>query len=298
METIPAKTVLSAYLKSGWFGCNYNMNLYRGCPHGCIYCDSRSACYGIVGFDTPRAKENAAAILARELKSKRRRGAILTGSMSDPYNPLERGLRLTRGALELIRGERFGVMVLTKSNLILRDAELMQNIGGYAPAVAVFTITTANDALCKKVEPNVCAAGERFKAIQALSRLGVMCGVLLMPLLPFINDTAENVRSIVQMAADSGARWVYAEPGFPVSLRKGQREYFYERLDEKFDGLKEKYIKRYGLSYWCYSPEPGLWEAFVSECAKNRLAYRQREIADLIELPYRSEQTSLFNPFI
>lgn len=295
METIPAKTILSAYMKKGWFGCNYNMNLYRGCPHGCIYCDSRSACYGIKRFDTPRAKENALAILARELKSKRRRGTILTGSMSDPYNPLESGLNLTRGALKLICGERFGVMILTKSNLILRDAELIQNIGRYAPAVAGLTITTADDALCKRVEPNVCATGDRFKAIQSLSRMGVMCGVLLMPLLPFINDTVENVRAIVQKAADSGARWVYAEPGLPVSIREGQREYFYARLDEGFGGLKEKYINRYGLSYWCYSPEPGLWEAFMSECEKKRLAYRQREIADLIALPYRCDQISLFD---
>ncbi|MGL4731392.1 MAG: radical SAM protein, partial [Clostridium sp.] len=187
MEIVKAKTIISGYVESSpWFGNNYNMNIYKGCNHGCIYCDSRSECYNIENFDMVRAKENAVDLIARELKSKRKTGVVGTGAMSDPYNPFEKSYKLTRKALELINRYGFGVSIATKSDLILRDIGLLKEIKSHSPVLVKITITTSDDSLCDKIEPNVASASKRFEVIKKLSDEGIFTGILLMPVLPFL----------------------------------------------------------------------------------------------------------------
>ena len=290
---IPAKTIISGYSDGGWFASNYNMNIYKGCSHGCIYCDSRSECYQIKDFDTVRAKENALAVIERDLKSKRRKGVVITGSMSDPYNPCEKQCELTRGALNLIDSYGFGVVIDTKSDLVLRDIEILTSIKKHSPAVVNFTITTADDILCKKIEQNVCVSGKRFDAIKKLSQNNILCGVLLMPLLPFINDTEANILSVVNLAHQNGAKWVY--PGFGVTLRQNQREYFYQKLDALLPGMTKKYIDAFSNSYYCPSPDSEkLWQVFKNECRKLGLMYHMGDISEYIKKEYCEEQIDMF----
>ncbi|OGO91784.1 MAG: radical SAM protein [Clostridiales bacterium GWF2_38_85] len=291
MKTIPAKTIVSSYTECGWFGSNYNMNIYKGCCHGCIYCDSRSECYQIDNFDEVRAKENALEIIEKDLRSKRKKGIIITGSMSDPYNPFEREYELTRGALKLIDMYNFGVVIDTKSDLVLRDIDILQNIKSHSPAVVNFTVTTADNVLCKQIERNVCTSSKRFEAIKKLTDSGISCGVLLMPILPFINDTEENIHDIVQKSAESGARWIYSGGNFGVTLRINQREYFYQMLDEHFPGIKNNYVNLFGDSYLCISPKnEKLNKLFVSECRKYRLLYRMENILEEIRKEFVENQ--------
>lgn len=292
IEMVEAKSILSPYMASGWFGGNYNMNIYRGCCHGCIYCDSRSECYGVTDFDTVRAKANALAILEAELRSKRKNGFVITGAMSDGYNPYERELELTRGALKLVSRYGYGAIIHTKSDLVTRDIDLLAEIAaGYSAAVNL-TITTADDSLCEKLERNVCVSSKRFEAIKKLSSAGIACGVLLTPILPFVNDTEENISEIVIRAQESGARWVYAGDagmgGFGVTLRQNQRDYFLEHIDRLLPGMKRRYIRQFGMDYICSSPENGrLWPVFESLCKKLGLAYK---MSDIIEI-YAPEDT-------
>ena len=247
MELIPAKSIVSGYRENNnWFGTNYNMNIYKGCCHGCIYCDSRSECYGIDNFDIVRAKVNSSEIIRRELKSKRKNGVIGTGAMSDPYNPFEKKFALTRNALEIIDNFGFGVAIATKSDLILRDIDILKRIKEHSPVLCKITITTADDELCKIIEPNVVVTSKRFEAIKKLSDEGIYTGILLMPILPFINDTEENIINIVKLAKHNGAKFIY--PAFGVTLRTNQRDYFFKILDKNFPGIKEKYIKSFGNS--------------------------------------------------
>ncbi|MDR2083578.1 MAG: radical SAM protein [Bacteroidales bacterium] len=295
MQTVPAKKIVSSYTEKGWFGANFNMNIYRGCCHGCIYCDSRSECYNIPDFDTVKAKENALVIIENELKSKRRKGIIMTGAMSDPYNPFEKKEELTRSALHLINKYNFGINILTKSDLVTRDADILNAIQEHNPAVVNFTVTTADDEICKKVEPNVCSTSERLKALEYLSKENISCGIGLMPVLPFINDNIKNISQIVELAAGAGAKWIFSYPTLAVSLRQNQRKYFYDRLDEKFPGIKEKYIKTYGSSYWCASPDSDyLWNELKSLCKKYNLLYRHNEIEDAIRNDNKMRQIKLF----
>lgn len=296
MQTVPAKTIVSDYSECGWFGANYNMNIYRGCCHGCIYCDSRSECYHIENFDTVRAKENALETIERDLRSKRRKGLILTGSMSDPYNPFEKDAELTRGALHLIDRYGFGVLIGTKSDLVVRDRDLLRSVREHSPAVVNFTITTADDDLCRKIEQNVCPTSSRLNAIRELTDGGISCGVILTPVLPFINDTEENILQIVEMAAQSGAKWIYTwNNHFSVTLRQNQRDYFYEKLDLHFPGVKEWYIRQYGNSYECQSPDPNLYTSFAQACERHGILYRMEDIIPRIRSEYRDRQISLFN---
>ncbi|MDL2228240.1 radical SAM protein [Bacteroidales bacterium OttesenSCG-928-K03] len=295
MQTVPAKKIVSAYTERGWFGANFNMNIYRGCCHGCIYCDSRSECYNIPDFDTVKAKENALSIIENELKSKRKKGIIMTGAMSDPYNPFEKTEQLTRGALHLINKYNFGINILTKSNLVARDADILKSIQEHNPAVVNFTITTANDELCKKIEPNVAKTSERLKALESLAKADISCGIGLMPVLPFINDNSENISQLVKLVADAGAKWIFSYPTLAVSLRQNQRKYYYDRLDENFPGIKDKYIKTYGSSYWCASQNSDeLWKELISLCKKYNLLYRHNEIEDAIRNDNKQRQISLF----
>lgn len=210
MEYVPAKTILSGYREqTEWFGCHYNMNLYRGCCHGCIYCDSRSECYGIEDFDRVRAKKGAMETLERELRAKRRIGIIHTGSMSDPYNPFESTERLTRHALEKIARYGFGVVIATKSDLVVRDIPLLQRIRAQSPVAVNITITAAKDVLSRQIEPFAPLSSQRFAALKALSDAGIPAGVLLMPVLPWITDDPENIRTIIQKAAQAGAKYLF-----------------------------------------------------------------------------------------
>ncbi len=271
MELIEAKKILSPWSSGdSWFGYNYNMNIYKGCSHGCIYCDSRSECYRVDNFDKVRAKKNVLLLLENELKSKRKKGVIGTGAMSDPYNPFEEKYKLTRGALELINKYGFGASVLTKSDLVVRDIDVLSKIQEHSPAMAKFTITTYDDELCKKIEPNVSVTSKRFKALNEISEAGIFTGVLMWPLLPFINDTEDNLKLIVKAAAENGARFV--SPSLGVTLRQNQRLYFYQQLDRLFPGLKQKYISTYGEKYECNSLlENQLWKTFKIECDKYSL---------------------------
>lgn len=294
MLTIPAKTIVSGYNECGWFGSNYNMNIYKGCSHGCIYCDSRSECYRVEDFDTVRAKENALAVIECDLKSKRKTGIVITGSMSDAYNPFEKQLELTRGAIKLIDKYGFGFAVDTKSHLVLRDIDLLKSVQKHSPIAVSFTITAADDELCHKIEQNVCVSSKRFAAIKELSLQGIPCGLLLMPTLPFINDTAENILAIVRKAYESGAKWIFVGRGFGVTLRQNQRDYFYKKLDELFPGIKLKYIKQFGYTYDCASPNnERLWQVFASECKKLGILYNMDEISKLIWNDYGNAQMSL-----
>lgn len=278
MKEIPAKTIISRWqYTQEWFGCDYNMNIYKGCCHGCIYCDSRSECYCVENFDEVRSKQDALAIIERDLKSKRKTGVIGTGAMSDPYNPYEAVHELTRGALKCIDRYGFGISAMTKSALITRDIDVYLNIASHSPVCVMLTVTTADDALCRIIEPNVSVSSKRFEAVKALTEAGLFSGVLLMPLLPFINDTEENVAAIVKEATNAGARFIY--PAFGVTLRQNQRTHFYEQIDRLFPGIKQKYLSTFGDSYYCTSLKVEmLSSAFETLCRQYGIVYKMDEI--------------------
>ena len=245
------------------------MNLYRGCQHGCIYCDSRSLCYQINHvFEDIEVKENALELLEQALKRKRKPCMIGTGSMTDPYIPLEEELRLTRGALELIRDYGFGVSVLTKSTRVLRDLDLLAEINRRAKAVVQMTLTTHDDRLCRILEPNVSVTSERVAALKAFREAGIPTVVWLDPILPFLNDTRENITGILESCMEAGVRGILCF-NMGLTLREGNREYFYARLDRHFPGLKEKYIRTYGNRYEVNSPRNReLMALFHASCEK------------------------------
>lgn len=291
MELVAAKTIVTRTKSREWFGADYNMNIYRGCSHGCIYCDSRSECYGNDRFDTVRAKKDALTIIGRELAGKRKKGVVATGAMSDPYNPAEREQKLTRGALELIGRNWFGVAIATKSDLICRDIDVLQAISKNAPVIAKITVTTCDDVLCKKVEPYAPVATKRFDAVEQLAAAGVFSGILLMPVLPFLEDTEENILQIVRRASECGAQFVYASMG--VTLRDIQREWYYSKLDGLFPGVSQKYRGQYGSAYHCGSPKAKkLYEVFAEECEKQGVLYKMHDIIDAYQSRYSEKQMS------
>jgi DNA repair photolyase len=295
MNTIPAKTIIASRRDTSWFGTEYNMNIYKGCNHGCIYCDSRSDCYQISDFDKVRAKENATDIIREELRHKTKTGVIGTGSMSDPYNPYEEKYELTRHALDLINTYHFGVAIATKSALIARDVDILTKIKAHSPVICKITITAIDDKLSRTLEPGVHATSKRLEAIQKLSGAGIFTGVLMMPLLPYLTDTPENVRSILHQAKECGARFVY--PLFGLTLRNGQREYFYQKLEQYFPGqkLKDTYIRLFGSAYECHSPrEKELRTLFITECEKLGLINRMEDIIKAYRKDYEYQQLSFF----
>lgn len=243
------------------------MNLYRGCTHGCIYCDSRSVCYQMEHpFEDVEIKSNAPALLEDALRRKRRPCMIGTGSMSDPYLPLEATEGLTRRCLELIDRYGFGVSLLTKSDLVLRDLDVLQSISRKTRAVVCTTLTTYDEALCRILEPNVCTTRRRYEVLKALHEAGVSTGVWLCPILPFLNDTEENLRGLLGYCFDAGVSMIM-NFGMGVTLRDGDRQYFYGKLEEHFPGMKERYIRAFGNSYQCPSPNaPKLERIFREEC--------------------------------
>lgn len=243
------------------------MNLFRGCTHGCIYCDARSACYRMDhDFDDVEVKINAPELLESELRRKRKRCMIGTGAMSDPYIPFEPTLNLTRRVMEIVYEQGFGMTVQTKSDLILRDLDLICKINDRAKFVVQTTLTTADEALCKKVEPNVATTAARVKMLKIMRDNGIPTVVWLSPILPFINDTAENINAILDYCVDAGVYGIICF-GMGMTLREGNREYFYAKLDELFKGVKAKYIRAYGNSYEVPSPNTrALTELFDSRC--------------------------------
>lgn len=245
MHFVTAKGLLSA---------QNGMNLYRGCRHGCIYCDSRSACYRMEHpFEDIEVKQNALILLEDALRRKRRPCMIATGSMSDPYTPPEEELRYTRRALELILQYGFGMTLLTKSSLVLRDLDLLQRINSQTKCVVQMTLTTWEESLCRILEPNVSTTTERFAALMKLKEAGIPTVVWLCPILPFLNDTAENINRLLDCCEQAGVRGI-VQFGMGVTLRQGNREYFYRQLDRHFPGLKERYISTYGNAYVLESP--------------------------------------------
>jgi DNA repair photolyase len=278
MNLIPAKTIISRTSQPEcWFGSIYNMNIYRGCSHGCIYCDSRSDCYQVEHFDEIAAKENALGIIEKELRSKRKKGIVGTGAMSDPYNPQEREYRLTRGALELMNRYRFGVNIISKSDLVVRDLDLFRQINQHSPVGIGITITIADDGLAGRIEAAAPASSKRFTAVKNLTDNGIYAGILMTPILPYISDTVENILALVRLAAENGAGFIY--PAFGMTLREGQREYFYRALDKLHPGLKQKYIKVFGNSYQCLSPDHSeLDQLFRRECERRSIVYQMPDI--------------------
>ena len=294
METIPAKTLLTRKKDSSWFGTEYNLNLYRGCCHGCIYCDSRSDCYHIEDFSRVRAKADALRILRDELQRKVRSGVVATGSMSDPYNPFEGTELLTRHALELLDAFSFGVAIATKGTLITRDIDLLGSIREHSPVLCKITLTTDDDALAKRIEPASPSPTQRLEAIAALAQAGIPVGVLLMPVLPWITDGREQLLSLLGRIKEAGGRFVYCYPG--VTLRAGQREYFYAQLDRSFPGLRARYESRYGERYSCtVSGAKGYWDLFSRTCDQLGLFYEMKDIISWYQMGYGSSQLSFFS---
>lgn len=270
MHFVKAKGILSP---------NGGMNLYRGCLHGCIYCDSRSLCYQMNHpFEDIEIKENAPELLEKALKAKRKRCMIGTGAMTDPYIPIEKELQLTRKALELIASHGFGVAIQTKSSLILRDLELLAEINRRAKAVVQMTLTTHDDALCRILEPNVTVTSERVAALKAFHDAGVPTIVWLDPILPFINDTRENIEGILESCIGAGVRGVLCF-NMGLTLRDGNREYFYRQLDRHFPGLKERYIRTFGNRYEINSPRNAeLMKLFHHTCEQAGMMHDVSEI--------------------
>lgn len=255
VREILAKTILNPVPQpDSWFGLKYNMNLYRGCQHQCVYCDSRSSCYQLGDLGDIRVKVNALELLADALPRKRVLGTIGFGSMNDPYMPVEGEYRLTRGALKIIARHRFPVHLMTKSDLVLEDLELIREINQRYAAVT-FTITTADDQLASVLEPGAPPPSARFAAMKIISAAGVKTGVTMMPILPFLEDTQQNISEILQRSLESGADYII--PAFGMTLRDGSRDYFFRKLDLHFPGIKEQYIRTFGSQYQCSSPR---WE--------------------------------------
>ena len=295
IKEIQVKTLLARVKGSDdWFGLYYNMNLYRGCQHQCIYCDSRSECYQIEDFEHDvLVKANAVALLQRELAGKRVIGTIGTGSMNDPYMPLEKEVRLTHSALVVIAEAGFPVHVITKSDLVVRDIDLLEEIGRKSYAAVTFTVTTAEDALSKRLEPGAPVSSRRLAALQLLSRRGILTGVAMMPVLPFIEDTEENIRAIVRLAQAAGAKYIL--PAFGMTLRDRQRRYYYAKLDRLFPGLRPRYEQAFGERYSAAARNARhLGQLFAEMCAELGMATKMPVFAPQKRVHKEQNQLPLF----
>jgi DNA repair photolyase len=262
---IPAKSILSPVRQGpdNVFGVRYNANFYRGCQHACIYCDSRSKCYGIEDFSKIQVKENALDMLVCELRAKRTKGVIGFGSMNDPYMPIEKELEIVRQAIKIINQYRFPLHIITKSCLVERDIDLLHESSKTWAAVSI-TITTADDELAKKIEPGAPPSSLRFATIRKLSEAGIYTGITLCPVLPFITDQRSNIAEIVRLAKETGAKYILGFMG--MTLREGQREYFYGQLDKHFSSLRQKYEHTFGNQYQCSVENYHELDLFFREC--------------------------------
>lgn len=290
MHYVKAKGILS--VQNG-------MNLYRGCSHGCIYCDSRSRCYHMEhAFEDIEVKENAIALLEHTLKHKRRKCMIGTGSMTDPYIPLEMEIGNVRKALALAYQYGFGFTLITKSNRVLRDLDLLVKINEATKCVVQMTLTTCDEVLCKKIEPNVSTTRERFETLKQLRDAKIPTVVWLCPILPFLNDTRENIEGILDYCIEAKVYGIICF-GMGMTLREGNREYFYEQLDRLFPGMKERYKRAYGMEYMINSPDSEqLMRLFHQTCGQNGIVHNNEKIFEYLNLfedkrSYR--QLSLFD---
>lgn len=273
------------------------MNIYRGCTHGCVYCDSRSKCYRFThAFEDIEVKQNAPELLRSALKSKRRKCMIGTGAMSDPYMHCEKELGLTRKCLEIIDEYGFGATLLTKSDMILRDIDILESINKKAKCVVQMTLTTYDDALCKILEPNVCNTRRRIEVLMKMKERGIPTVVWMTPILPYINDTKENVEAILNACAEAGVKGIVCF-GMGLTLREGDREYYYEALDRHFPGLKERYIREYGYAYELPSPnEKELMKLLKDKCRENGIMSSFEDcFRYLNEFPEKNNQISIFD---
>ena len=290
MHFVDAKGILTA--KNGFNG----MNIYRGCSHGCIYCDSRSRCYQFThAFEDIEVKQNAPELLEKALSSKRKKSMIGTGAMSDPYMHCEEELRLTRKCLEIILRHGFGATIQTKSDRILQDIDLLDEINRKTKCVVQMTLTTYDDDLCSIVEPNVCNTRRRIEVLEEMQRRGIPTIVWLCPILPFINDTEENIRIILNECVRVGVKGIICF-GMGLTLREGDREYYYAALDRHFPGMKRKYIQRYGNAYNLPSPnERALMKIFREICGAHGMMSTPDECFRYLNaLPEKDVQISMF----
>ena len=291
MHFVDAKGILSGS------GGHQGMNIYRGCSHGCIYCDSRSLCYRFTHpFEDIEVKRNAPELLEKSLRSKRQKCMIGTGAMSDPYMHVEEKLGLTRRCLEIILRYGFGVAVQTKSDRILRDIDLLDEINRSAKCVVQMTLTTYDDDLCRILEPNVCNTKRRIEVLEEMHKRGIPTVVWLTPVLPFINDTEENISSILNECVRTGVKGII-DFGMGLTLRDGDREYFYAALDKHFPGMKERYIERYGNAYELPSPDARkLTEILQRTCRANGMLSTPEEcFGFMYDLPDKHPQMSIFD---
>ena len=291
MHFVEAKGILKGS------GNNLGMNIYRGCSHGCIYCDSRSHCYQFTHpFEDIEVKINAPDLLEKALSSKRKKCMIGTGSMSDPYMHCEKDLRLTRRCLEIIYNHGFGATVLTKSDRILEDIDLIEKINNDTKFVVQMTLTTYDDDLCRILEPNVCNTKRRIEVLEEMQKRGIPTIVWLTPVLPFINDTEENITAILNECARTGVKGI-VNFGMGVTLREGDREYFYAALDKHFPYLKQKYIATYGNAYEVTSPNAKhLYQVFKKICKENNMMYEPDKCFEYMqEFPEDKKQISIFD---
>lgn len=295
MEYLKTRTIMTKSDQGEkWFGIDYHMNLYKGCPFGCIYCDSRSDCYHIEDFDTVKTKENALEILEQELSSKGYRGVVSFGTLSDPYNPEEEKLELTRNALKLIHKYGFGVSIDTKSDLILRDLDILKDIAAENSVIIKISIITYDDEMAKKLEPYVPSSTKRFEVLKKLRKAGIYAGVLMTPVLPFLTDTEENVREMVNRSKDADANFIYTKMG--MTLRTNQRAYYYEQIEKLYPGLSMDYDAVYGKKYICNTLQyRHLMELFLNLCHQYGIATEMDEIiSGYKKIIPMNEQISLF----
>ena len=291
MHFVDAKGILTG--NSGYYG----MNIYRGCSHGCIYCDSRSKCYQFThAFEAIEVKQNAPELLEKALRSKRKKCMIGTGAMSDPYMHCEEELRLTRKCLEIIHKYGFGAAIQTKSDRILRDIDLLDEINRSAKCVVQITLTTYDDDLCSILEPHVCNTKRRIEVLEIMRDRGIPTVVWLTPILPFINDTAENITSIMNECVRTGVKGII-DFGMGLTLREGDREYYYAALDKHFPGMKQRYIRRYGNSYELPSPDAKELASIVQKiCKENGILSTPEDCFSYMrELPEKNPQISIFD---
>ena len=287
MHEVEAKSLLTRW---------GSMNLYRGCAHGCVYCDSRSRCYQFTHpFEDIEVKRNAPELLEAVLRSKRKRIMIGTGSMSDPYQPCEESLCLTRRSLELIDRYGFGASVITKSDRVLRDIDLFDSINRKAKSVLQMSLTVADDALSRVLEPNVCPSSRRYEVLKAFQRRKIPTVVWMTPFLPFLTDTDENLERLLDWCFDAGVRGIICY-NIGMTLREGDREYYYQALDRHFPGLSDRYRTVYGNAYEAVSENSGrLMASFHARCeARGVLHDPEQCFAYLRKLPEQNEQLSLF----
>jgi len=290
IEYIQAKTIMSKS-KSGyaWFGIDYTINLYRGCNFGCIYCDSRSDVYHNENFDKVKVKQDALTLLEKELKSKRHKGIISLGAMSDCYNDLEKDLHLTRDALKLINDYGFGVCLSTKSDLVLRDIDILNELSKNKGAIILVTITDYKQERASFLEPRASSVEERFNIIKTLNDNGIYCGILMMPLIPRVNDSVDNITNIVKLGKQAGAKCIV--PSYGVTLRKGQQEYFASKLKEVYPNLYNEYY--YANTYYKGSPnEKNLKVVFEGLCQRLDIDYKMKDIIEAYKTK-EPEQLSL-----